>query len=124
MEAKCKTHRFLEVVLLVLWISGCAAESPDYTDPVEIGTKSVTLPSKHSLLDAVADRIFDGEKAGDYYSAWVRARGDLNGDDYADIVIGAPNHNNFRGRVYIYFGGKDVSSVADLILTGETPDAR
>jgi len=33
--------------------------------------------------------------------AWA---GDLNGDGYRDLVVGAPAHNSSRGRVLIYYG--------------------
>lgn len=77
-----------------------------------------------SFMDTIPDVIFTGESEGSYFSVGLGASGDLNGDGYADIVIGAPNHNNFRGRVYIHLGGKDISSVPDMILTGETDETR
>ena len=35
----------------------------------------------------------------------VSGAGDVNGDGYADVMIGSPNHNNYHGRIYIVFGG-------------------
>lgn len=45
--------------------------------------------------------------------------GDINGDGYADIIVGAPNDEiDAHGRVYVYFGGKVLHSEPDLIIEG------
>ncbi len=46
METKYKTHLIVKVVLFVIWISGCGAEFPDYTDACKAKKQSVSLPSK------------------------------------------------------------------------------
>lgn len=48
---------------------------------------------------------FDGQAAGDQAGASVAIAGDVNGDGYADLVIGAPFYNTDAGRVYIFLGG-------------------
>jgi hypothetical protein len=46
--------------------------------------------------------------------------GDVNGDGYDDIVIGAPNDDyDAHGRVYIYFGGLNMDTEYDILLEGE-----
>ena len=48
--------------------------------------------------------------------------GDLNGDGYDDLVISAPNDDyDAHGRVYIYFGGKDMDTECDVFLEGKEP---
>ena len=50
----------------------------------------------------------------------VAIPGDLNGDGYDDIVVGAPNDDyDAHGRVYIYYGGPDIDTVYDVLLEGE-----
>lgn len=55
----------------------------------------------------------------------VRPPTDLNGDGYADLVVGAPDRASGTGRVHVYFGGPTIRSrsladdVADLSFTGE-----
>ena len=66
---------------------------------------------------AVPDLIFDGEPNSMFGSQ--TACGDVDGDGYDDILIGAPRYNNKRGRVYLFYGGPDIDTTADLVLDGQ-----
>ena len=62
-----------------------------------------------------------GEVSGDLFGVSVAGAGDVNGDGYADLIVGA--HGNDAGalsggRAYVYYGGPEADTVADLILTG------
>lgn len=61
-----------------------------------------------SLSLADADAIFDGEEAQDAAGAALSISGDTNQDGYADVIIGAPGHEEVeadeRGAVYLIFG--------------------
>ena len=68
------------------------------------------------------DVIFTGEAAGDGFGSSVASAGDVNGDGYADIVVGA--HMNSAGgagagRAYLFFGGPRMDSRPDAVFTGE-----
>jgi hypothetical protein len=58
-----------------------------------------------------------------YYAFGSRlALGDINGDGYADIIVGAPNDDiDAHGRVYIYYGGKALRDTPDVVLEGTAP---
>ena len=44
-----------------------------------------------------------------YFGHWV-THGDIDGDDYDDLIVGAPNSDDYAGRVYIFFGHEDFLS--------------
>ncbi len=71
-------------------------------------------------LNSVADVTFNGEVAGDHFGVAVSNAGDINGDAYDDVIVGASEYNSEAGRVYIYYGGNgSMNSVADLTIDGE-----
>ncbi len=73
-------------------------------------------------IDPTAAWIQRGENSGDEYGWSVAGCGDLNGDGYADIAIGAPSAPSSApvGKVYVYFGSESGPSVtADWIGVGE-----
>ena len=72
-------------------------------------------------MDAIPDKIFTGEADGDYFGDGCRV-GDVNGDNYADVLVGAPCFSGGAedGRVYVFHGGPDMDEKADLILEGES----
>lgn len=74
--------------------------------------------------DAVQVRIFNGFAAGDYYGQSVSSAGDVNGDGFDDIIVGAYEASSYTGKAYIYFGGNIINTVADVIMTGEAPYSR
>jgi len=61
-----------------------------------------------------------GAAAGYTFGRSVASAGDVNGDGYADVIVGADHLNNFTlpGNAYVYYGGPGPDSVADLALTG------
>lgn len=58
---------------------------------------------------------------GWYYGFGARSiSGDLNNDGYDDLVITAPNDDfDAHGRLYIYYGGKEIDDVCDVFLEGK-----
>ena len=76
---------------------------------------------------AVADRIFEGEQANALFGRSVAAAGDVNGDGYDDLIIGAPGYRRGSaqvGAVYIFFGSPDGLRTDDVqILAGDQAGA-
>ncbi len=80
------------------------------------GDLNLANPSSGSVLR------FDGSAAGEQAGFTLAAAGDVNGDGYDDILIGAPGAHGFAGSSYLVFGhARDaVSSVNLGTLNGST----
>ena len=53
------------------------------------------------------DQVLQRDQAGAYFGAAISAAGDVNGDGYGDVVIGAPLYTNTlteEGGIFIYHG--------------------
>jgi hypothetical protein len=84
----------------------------------ESGQTLFQLAQERKYIEsAVPDMIFDGEPNSVLGSRI--ACGDVDGDGYDDIVIGAGKYNNNRGRAYLFYGGPDMDTTCDLIFEGE-----
>ena len=75
-----------------------------------------------AAANATADWTLTGLNAQDRLGFAVGAAGDVNGDRYADIVIGADNNDAGgpdAGQAYVYYGGSAPDANPDLTFTGE-----
>jgi hypothetical protein len=77
---------------------------------------------------AVAHAVFDGDGAEDFFGASVSSAGDVNGDGYGDLVVGAYKDDNTywaSGSAFVFLGsasgivGGTASTVADAVLDGD-----
>lgn len=79
-----------------------------------------------SFIDVPAQKIdslhifasMTGEKSGDYFYV-VKGVGDINGDGYDDVVVGAPGEGYSKiGGNYakLYYGGAVFDTVADVVF--------
>jgi hypothetical protein len=59
-----------------------------------------------SEMDVICDMVFTGENNLDRFG-YNGSLGDINGDNFADVLIGARTFKNesFQGRAYLYYGG-------------------
>jgi hypothetical protein len=89
------------------------------TDPLLRGAVAVGAPRADAgAVDAGRVTVYyaqtgepnftaSGEAAFDWFGAAVAAAGDVDGDRYNDLIVGAPNHSSkapHAGRAYIYSG--------------------
>jgi len=63
--------------------------------------------SAAGLTGSAANPAFSatGETAGDRFGGSVAGAGDVNGDGYADVIVGARAFDEYRGKVYVFHGG-------------------
>src|SRR5262245_41868788 len=59
-----------------------------------------------------------GENDGDTFGCSVARVGDVNGDGYDDVIVGANYYPTLsgHGRAYLFFGGPLIDAMADLVL--------
>lgn len=90
---------------------------------------SASAGRAHVYLGAAAGvsvepfRTLTGATVGDFFGAAVASAGDVNGDGFSDLVIGAPAYGGssqpYAGSAYIYLGavGDSFDTVPDATLT-------
>ena len=75
-------------------------------------------------FDTTPDVIFEGEMEKSLFGRRIDAGGDVNGDGYNDILVGARTYGGdaWNGRAYLFLGhAKDkMNSVCDWTFTGKT----
>ena len=78
-----------------------------------------------SLVElGVGGFVINGASAGDQSGVSVSGAGDVNGDGFDDLIIGAdradPNNVTDRGASYVIFGGQGVSSTGAQSIPGDS----
>jgi hypothetical protein len=86
------------------------------------GSKSMT-----NMLAGSASVILSGNTAADAFGCSVASAGDVNGDGYADVIVGAYNAyatSSRNGRAYVFYGGSLGANIsansANVIITGSS----
>ena len=77
--------------------------APHYSHYYTGAGKAYVYHGSPAGLGAVPAWTAGGEHAGDYLGA-VATAGDVNGDGYADLVVGADGYDTYRGKAYVYHG--------------------
>jgi len=94
-----------------------------------IGARNAGQPGKAYIfyggpvLDATPDVTLTGEITGSFswFGNSVASAGDVNGDGFDDVIVGAPAYGpggSQVGRAYVFFGGNAPDSIADRVFTG------
>jgi hypothetical protein len=72
--------------------------------------------------DNVRDLLFTGDQDYSNYGWGISGAGDINGDGYNDLIIGADAWETIDyynvGRAYLYWGGPAMDTTVDCIFTG------
>jgi|GEM_PF-5830493 len=77
-----------------------------------------------SGLSSTPDWIAEGNLAGIHFGISVSTAGDVNGDGYDDVIVGADRYDNIRGRAYVFHGSASgLSATADWIVSSDQVDS-
>ena len=98
------------------------AGAPETTSPLRPGFAEVWF-GQASRSSAPAGLTFHGELGADRFGWDVSGAGDVNGDGYDDLLVGAPEHDasgTDRGAVYLFRGGSFMDTQYDWKAEGGT----
>jgi hypothetical protein len=91
-------------------------------DSVRSGRAYIYFGGVGGTFDTTPDAILDGELDDDGFGFSIGGGGDVNGDGFADVVVGAYRNDAGgidAGRAYVYLGGAGAfDTTPDAILTG------
>lgn len=132
------TMRTMAMMIAGVALAACSSEAPpsaggqrdfngDGIDDLALGVRSQGLPGAANgtvILhygsrspDARSEGVLEGELPSNAFASSVATAGDLNGDGFTDLVVGARGYEAQPGMAYVYFGG--AGARFDL-----TPDGR
>src|SRR5439155_311121 len=87
-----------------------------FNDAVGSDARRAYVSYGRTGVDAVPVLMLSGAAAGDLYAIPTRWSCDVNGDGYADVIVGALYNDaggTDAGRAYVYYGGLGADAVAD-----------
>ncbi len=99
----------------------CIAGDYSYNGNVGRATIFFGGPSADNLPDV----ILNGESVSNFGIS-VSGAGDVGGDGFYDVMVGAPDYGGFpggTGKVYLYFGGSPMNSTPDVEILGQRAGA-
>jgi hypothetical protein len=86
----------------------------------QTGTTSINL-SALSVAGSTAGFVINGQSSYDQSGYSVSAAGDVNGDGFDDLLVGAnaatANNNSAAGKSYVIFGGSQLATAVDFVGT-------
>ena len=91
--------------MIITWFQSGVFRWIGITGMVVAGMLSASLDV--SLAEHYPDCTIEGAQANSQFGWSVRTAGDVNGDGYADVIVGVPHfcHENFQeGQVLVYHG--------------------
>jgi hypothetical protein len=122
-------NRFNNLQKLIFWSLHSGDINGDGFDDVILGALNnaggygeVLIFLGGNPMDTICDYVLHSTQAGSCFGCAV-ATGDVNGDGYDDLIVGAygawPMPGGYdMGRVYIYYGGPNFDTIPDIILNG------
>ena len=95
---------------LIIGAAGAGASSTGKTYVV-FGTTSTSAINLSAVANGIGGFVVNGESAVDYSGWSVSNAGDVNGDGFADLIVGAKAAGNTIGKSYIVFGSTSTTAI-------------
>jgi hypothetical protein len=73
-----------------------------------------------------ANKVLEVNQSGMHLGSSVSSAGDVNGDGYSDVIVGAPSYDkgqNFEGAAFVYKGGPSGLTLTAVTLEANQADA-
>ena len=94
---------------------------------ISVDDLDATYPMTVDPVATSASTVVTQAQAGAQFGFSVRSAGDLNGDGYSDVVVGAPEFSQGQlneGAVFLYYGGPNgISTTPNVVLEMDQPDS-
>ncbi len=78
---------------------------------IEVDDRGASYPlTVDPIITSTYDTLLAGDQINEYFGTSVANAGDVNGDGYSDIIVGAPNFDNGQnnqGAVFLFIGGNN-----------------
>ena len=100
---------------MLVCADGKFSQDPNYHGKVYVYLGGKKLNDKPYM-------VLRGQAPGDRFGASAAWVGDINDDGIDDFAVGAPNCDfggTDAGRVYIFYGGKKLDSIPDIVIDGK-----
>ena len=82
---------------------------------IQVDTKNAVYPVTIDPLSTIPSWMGESNLANSYFGVSVSSAGDVNGDGYSDVVIGAEEYSNgeaIEGKAYVYHGSATGLSIS------------
>lgn len=120
MRAK-KIQTFSFTFLLILLSFGNAFSQSSDTKVIKLDDANFPVNKIiETETDALNMKKLTGQISGSLFGITSSSAGDVNGDGYPDIIVGASYPPSEAGKAFIYFGGPSYDNLPDIVLSGES----
>jgi hypothetical protein len=102
-------------------IEGTFEKVADASIEICVNDNAAAYPITIDPLSNSASWTKAGESSGNQFGYSVATAGDVNGDGYSDVIVGAPFYSSSKGKAYVFYGSSTgLSTTASWTQIGET----
>ncbi|MDY0001121.1 MAG: FG-GAP-like repeat-containing protein, partial [Polyangia bacterium] len=89
---------------------------------IQVDDRGAAYPVHIDPLATTPTPVLDGEASGSRFGNRVAPAGDVNGDGFADVIVGAYTHDGNMGKAYVFLGSQaGILTTAAWTAVGDGP---